>query len=81
MGAALGVAMLLPLATPFGSEGLRDSVAAFLPAEPPPSPAVDATEAMREGWLELWYQHKIGTRSLALEEAEGLIRIRHPTWA
>jgi EAL domain-containing protein (putative c-di-GMP-specific phosphodiesterase class I)/CheY-like chemotaxis protein len=80
MGVELGVAMLPPLATPFGSEGLRDSVAAFLSVETPPSPAVDAAEAMRAGWLELWYQPKIGTRSLVLHEAEGLIRIRHPTW-
>jgi EAL domain-containing protein (putative c-di-GMP-specific phosphodiesterase class I) len=80
MGVELGVTMLPPLATPFGSEGLRASVAAFLPVEAPLSPAVDAAEAMRAGWLELWYQPKIGTRSLALQEAEGLIRIRHPTW-
>jgi EAL domain-containing protein (putative c-di-GMP-specific phosphodiesterase class I) len=80
MGDQLGIAMLPPLATPFGSEGLRASVAVFLSIETPPSPSVDAAEAMREGWLELWYQPKIDTRTLVLHEAEGLIRIRHPTW-
>jgi EAL domain-containing protein (putative c-di-GMP-specific phosphodiesterase class I)/CheY-like chemotaxis protein len=80
MGAELAVAMLPPLDTPFGSGGLRASVAAFLPVEAPQSPAVDAAEAMRAGWLELWYQPKIDARSLVLQEAEGLIRIRHPTW-
>jgi EAL domain-containing protein (putative c-di-GMP-specific phosphodiesterase class I) len=80
MGDELGVALLPPLATPFGIEGLRASVVAFLPVEAPPSPPVDAAEAMREGWLELWYQPKIDTHTLVLHEAEGLIRIRHPTW-
>ena len=80
LGEELGVAMLPLLATPFGSEGLRASVADFIPVEKPPSPPVDAAEALRERWLELWYQPKIETRTLATREAEALIRIRHPTW-
>ena len=55
LGDELGLVMLPPLATPFGPERLRTSVAAFLPVEAPPSPPVDAAEAMRQGWLELWY--------------------------
>jgi EAL domain-containing protein (putative c-di-GMP-specific phosphodiesterase class I)/CheY-like chemotaxis protein len=80
LGEELGIAMLPPLGTPFGAERLLASVAEFLPAEVPPCPPVDAVEAMRAGWLELWYQPKIAARTLALREAEGLIRIRHPTW-
>lgn len=80
LGEELGLAMLPPLATPFGAEGLRASIVAFLPAEAPLSPPVDAAEAMRAGWLELWYQPKIDAHTLSLHEAEGLIRIRHPTW-
>ncbi len=80
LGDELGLVMLPPLATPFGPEGLRNSVAAFLPVEAPPSPPVDAAEAIRQDWLELWYQPKIDTRSHIVREAEGLIRIRHPTW-
>ena len=80
LGDELGVAMLPPLATPFGTEALRASVVALLPAEAPLSPPVDVAEATRAGWLELWYQPKIGVRTLTLREAEGLIRIRHPTW-
>jgi EAL domain-containing protein (putative c-di-GMP-specific phosphodiesterase class I)/CheY-like chemotaxis protein len=76
----LGISMLPALATPFHSDGLRDSVATLLPLEAPPSPPVDAAEAICAGWLELWYQPKVGSRTLALREAEGLIRIRHPTW-
>jgi EAL domain-containing protein (putative c-di-GMP-specific phosphodiesterase class I) len=80
LGEDLGLAMLPPLATPFVVEGLRASVITFIPSDPPPSPPVDAGEAMQAGWLELWYQPKIATRTLTLREAEGLIRIRHPTW-
>src|SRR3984893_7207785 len=56
LGEKLGVAMLPMLATPFGSDGLRGSIATLLPIEAPPTPPVDAAEAMRAGWLELWYQ-------------------------
>jgi EAL domain-containing protein (putative c-di-GMP-specific phosphodiesterase class I) len=30
------------------------------------------------GWLELWYQPKIGSQTLDLRGAEALIRMRHP---
>jgi len=52
----------------------------LLPAEPAPSPAVDVAEALKAGWLELWYQQKIDTRSLAPSGAEALVRMRHPAW-
>jgi len=80
LGEQLGIAMLPTLATPFGSEGLRNSVATLRPVEAPPSPAVDVAEALHMGWLELWYQPKINTRTLLLCGAEALIRLRHPTW-
>jgi EAL domain-containing protein (putative c-di-GMP-specific phosphodiesterase class I) len=75
----LGLAMLPTLATPFASDDLRNSVATFLPIETP-SPAVDAAEAIRAGWLELWYQPKIHAHKLTLQGAEALIRMRHPHW-
>ena len=75
----LGLAMLPTLATPFASDDLRNSVAGFLPIETP-SPAVDAAEAIRAGWLELWYQPKIHLHELTLQGAEALIRMRHPHW-
>ena len=49
LGDELGVAMLPPLATPFGTEALRASIVALLPAEAPLSPPVDAAEATRAG--------------------------------
>jgi EAL domain-containing protein (putative c-di-GMP-specific phosphodiesterase class I) len=72
--------MLPPLLPPFSAETLRASIAAFLPVEPPPSPAVDVAEALKAGWLELWYQQKIDARTLVPGGAEALLRMRHPTW-
>ena len=80
LGEQLGIAMLPALATPFGTEDLQNSVATLLPTEAPPNPAVDVTEALRLGWLELWYQPKIDTRAIVMRGAEALIRMRHPAW-
>lgn len=76
----LGLDLLPMLQTPFGATQLRDSVATLLPAEQPPSPAVDVIEALRSGWLELWYQRKIDAHNLVPSGAEAVMRMRHPTW-
>jgi EAL domain-containing protein (putative c-di-GMP-specific phosphodiesterase class I) len=80
LGRELGIDVLPTLPTPFGAEGLRDSVAMLLPMEGPPSPAVDVTEALAAGWLELWYQQKIDARTLMPRGIEALVRMRHPAW-
>lgn len=80
LGRELGIAILPTLTTPFGAETLRDSVATLLPAEAPPSPPVDVSEALAAGWLELWYQQKIDARTLMPRGIEALVRMRHPAW-
>jgi EAL domain-containing protein (putative c-di-GMP-specific phosphodiesterase class I)/CheY-like chemotaxis protein len=76
----LGLALLPTLHTPFSDAELTKSVASLLPAVEPPSPPVRVGEAVESGWLELWYQAQIDTRTLALHSAEALARIRHPAW-
>lgn len=76
----LGVSTLPVLSTPFGAESLRDSVASLLPIEAAPSVAIDVAEALKAGWLELWYQQKIDARTLAPRGVEALVRMRHPSW-
>jgi EAL domain-containing protein (putative c-di-GMP-specific phosphodiesterase class I) len=76
----LGLAVLPTLHTPFSDAELVKSVASLLPAAEPPSPPVRVAEAVDSGWLELWYQPEIDTRTLALHSAEALARIRHPAW-
>jgi EAL domain-containing protein (putative c-di-GMP-specific phosphodiesterase class I) len=80
MARELGIGTLPTLPTPFSAETLRQSVASLIPTEAPPSPAVDVAEALKAGWLELWYQRKIDIRTLMPRGAEALIRMRHPTW-
>ncbi|MBB1092314.1 EAL domain-containing protein [Rhodopseudomonas pseudopalustris] len=72
--------MLPPLATPFSAQMLRESIAPLLPQEPAPKPEVDVAEALKTGWLELWYQRKLDARSLTPCGAEALVRLRHPNW-
>jgi EAL domain-containing protein (putative c-di-GMP-specific phosphodiesterase class I) len=80
LGEELGLDMLPLLATPFNDELLRNSIAGLLPIGQPPNPPVDVAEAVNTDWLELWYQPKISTRMFRVVGAEGLIRMRHPTW-
>jgi EAL domain-containing protein (putative c-di-GMP-specific phosphodiesterase class I)/CheY-like chemotaxis protein len=80
IGEEYGIAMLPSLPTPFSAGTLRASVATLLPTEPAPSPAVDVAEALKAGWLELWYQQKIDVRTLVPSGAEALVRMRHPAW-
>jgi EAL domain-containing protein (putative c-di-GMP-specific phosphodiesterase class I)/CheY-like chemotaxis protein len=80
VGEEYGLTMLPPLTTPFAAQTLRERIAMLLPEEPAPSPAVNVSEALHAGWLELWYQQKVDTRTLARCGAEALVRMRHPTW-
>lgn len=80
LGQHLELNMLPPLPTPFNEVVLRQAVSFLLPQEPVALPTIDAAQALRADWLELWYQPKIDVRSLTIQGAEGLIRLRHPTW-
>lgn len=80
LGEEYGIAMLPPLLPPFSADMLRAGIAPLLPVEPAPSPAVDVAEALKAGWLELWYQHKIDARTLVPSGAQALVRMRHPAW-
>jgi EAL domain-containing protein (putative c-di-GMP-specific phosphodiesterase class I)/CheY-like chemotaxis protein len=80
IGAKLGLKMLPVLATPYRASDLRASLTPFLPIAPAPSPPIDVAEALHRGWLELWYQPKMNLRTLRVEGAEALARIRHPHW-
>jgi EAL domain-containing protein (putative c-di-GMP-specific phosphodiesterase class I) len=80
VGERIGLVMLPPLGTPFRDSALRDNVACFLPIVASADMPVEADEALRNGWLEMWYQPKIDPRSLAPAGAEAIVRVRHPSW-
>jgi EAL domain-containing protein (putative c-di-GMP-specific phosphodiesterase class I)/CheY-like chemotaxis protein len=46
--------------------------------EAPQTSQIDLGEALKQRWLEVWYQPKIDLRSLAVSGAEALVRARHP---
>jgi len=39
---------------------------------------IDPAEALRNGWLRLWYQAKIDLKSMTVCGAEALLRVKHP---
>src|SRR5437660_2317899 len=43
-------------------------------------PRIEIEEALRQGWIEIWYQPKIDLKRKCLAGAEALARIRHPTF-
>jgi EAL domain-containing protein (putative c-di-GMP-specific phosphodiesterase class I)/FixJ family two-component response regulator len=91
IGERRGLAMLPPLAKPFRADDLKSRLA-VLEAEPQQDQdagrpaqdgakgkvAVRACDALRNNWLELWYQPKIDLKSLTICGAEALLRARHP---
>ena len=77
IGEQSGLAMLPFLHKPFGIEALRATLAPPMPAS---TIEIDLDEALRNKWLDLWYQPKFDARSRLLRGAEGLVRMRHPTW-
>jgi hypothetical protein len=87
IGRSRGLLMLPSLQKPFRTADLKNRWLQQLEPVPtysnPVSPApvkllIDLAEAIRENWLEVWYQPKINLRSLTVSGAEALIRARHP---
>jgi EAL domain-containing protein (putative c-di-GMP-specific phosphodiesterase class I)/CheY-like chemotaxis protein len=92
-GEARELRMLPVLQKPFGADDLRnvlhrvnawaDNGAEYFADRqfhPPalPSPSIALSEALKNDWLELWYQPKLNIQRNSVEGAEGLIRARHP---
>jgi EAL domain-containing protein (putative c-di-GMP-specific phosphodiesterase class I)/FixJ family two-component response regulator len=87
IGRSRGLHMLPSLQKPFRSADLKDRWLQQLEPAPTSSKSasptraktlIDLEDAIREGWLEVWYQPKINLRSLTVSGAEALIRARHP---
>ena len=93
IGERRGLVMLPPLKKPFRAgdvkQRLSGQVAVAAPSKVSDSPPDAVTpkkglfqlaEAMRNNWLELWYQPKIDLKTLSVCGAEGLVRARHPMY-
>jgi EAL domain-containing protein (putative c-di-GMP-specific phosphodiesterase class I) len=86
IGRARGLAMLPSLQKPFRTIDLKSRwlqeparAEAASAAKPSARVSIALADAIREGWLEVWYQPKINLRSLTVFGAEALIRARHPS--
>jgi EAL domain-containing protein (putative c-di-GMP-specific phosphodiesterase class I)/CheY-like chemotaxis protein len=71
--------MLPPLKKPFETGAVVKILQDLKFGEPPSVAArIDLDEALRNGWIEFWYQPKIDLRKKQLVGAEAFARARHP---
>jgi EAL domain-containing protein (putative c-di-GMP-specific phosphodiesterase class I) len=71
--------MLTPLKKPFETNAVLKILQQLRLGEPPAMAGrIDLDEALRNGWMEFWYQPKIDLRKKQLVGAEALARARHP---
>jgi EAL domain-containing protein (putative c-di-GMP-specific phosphodiesterase class I)/ActR/RegA family two-component response regulator len=73
-----GLTTLPSLRKPFRVEELRARLDSMNLEGIQSTPGHYLKEALKNNWLELWYQPKIDLRSMLMCGAEGLIRLRHP---
>jgi EAL domain-containing protein (putative c-di-GMP-specific phosphodiesterase class I) len=79
LGERHGLTMLPVLAKPFRVPAVRQVIEQLgMRRDALASIRVTLAEALRRGWLELWYQPKIDLRARVFAGAEGYVRARHP---
>lgn len=82
-GRRKGLTMLKPVSKPFDQATLAAALAgpahsAAAASSSGRGPRLDIREALRHGYLELWYQPKVELRTRRLCGLEALLRLRHP---
>jgi diguanylate cyclase (GGDEF)-like protein len=90
IGKRHGLTMLTPLRKPFRAANLKQRLAAPRPDmrptaaqrgpddKKPREVSVQLVDALRNNWVEAWYQPIIDLKSLSVCGAEALVRARHP---
>ena len=93
IGEKRGLAMLPPLKKPFRPADIKQRLSSnttgteHCKVQESPDDAlahqvvVPLIEALRNNWLELWYQPKVDLKSFSVYGAEGLVRARHRSMA
>ena len=81
LGERHGLTMLPVLEKPFRVPAVRQVIEQLgLRRDALASIHVTLADALRHGWLELWYQPKIDLRARVFAGAEGYVRARHPEY-
>ena len=81
LGERHGLTMLPVLEKPFRVPAVRQVIEKLgLRRDALASIHVTLADAIRHGWLELWYQPKIDLRARVFAGAEGYVRARHPEY-
>ena len=78
IGTHHGMVMLPFLQKPFRPEQIKSRLALVTPRASVSDSGTDLEKALRNNWLELWYQPKIDLTSRLVCGAEALARVRHP---
>jgi EAL domain-containing protein (putative c-di-GMP-specific phosphodiesterase class I) len=78
IGKRRGLNMLDPLSKPFRVEAMRERLALARELEERAPTDISLEAAIKNSWLELWYQPKIDLRTMLICGAEALVRLRHP---
>jgi EAL domain-containing protein (putative c-di-GMP-specific phosphodiesterase class I) len=79
-GEAMKLRMLPPLKKPFETSAIQKIVSELKIGHGPPPSNVKVTlaEALKNNWIEFWYQPKIDLRRKQLAGAEAFARVNHP---
>jgi diguanylate cyclase (GGDEF)-like protein len=92
IGEQHGLSMLKPLHKPFRAADIKQRLVAshghtqsaavehHLGHKTPERVTVQLADALRNNWLEVWYQPKIDLKSMSICGAEALVRARHPSY-
>jgi EAL domain-containing protein (putative c-di-GMP-specific phosphodiesterase class I)/CheY-like chemotaxis protein len=78
IGKRRGLTMLEPMGKPFRVETMRERLAQARDLEERAPSDISLEAAIKNSWLELWYQPKIDLRTMLICGAEALVRLRHP---
>lgn len=79
IGRRRGLSMLSPLTKPFRVNDMRARLKHLSSHTQPLIDAASLQSALKNNWLEVWYQPKIDIRTRAICGAEALVRMRHPS--
>ena len=78
VGEKFRLRMLPPLKKPFETPAIQTVIFDLKLGRPPAKVKIELAEALKNNWIEFWYQPKIDLKKKQLAGAEAFARVRHP---